>query len=78
MTYGRTDELPGPVRNHLPLHGQEIYLGAYNNAFEEYADPKKRRGNASREDVSRRVAWAAVKKVYEKDQKTGEWRQKKR
>jgi len=78
MTYGSTEELPGPVRNHLPPHAQEIYLEAYNNAFAEYADPKKRRGNASREDVSRRVAWAAVKKVYEKDQNTGEWKQKKR
>ena len=28
MTYTSVDDLPQPVRAHLPLHAQEIYLAA--------------------------------------------------
>ncbi len=73
MPYATVTELPDGVKNNLPAHAQEIYLAAYNNAFAEYQDPLKRRGNASAEDVARRVAWAAVKKEYEKDPETGKW-----
>ena len=66
-------ELPESVKNNLPQHAQEIYLAAYNNAAEQYADPQKRRGKASLEEVAHRVAWAAVKQEYRKDRKTGEW-----
>jgi cation transport regulator len=37
-----------------------------NNAWEQYKEPKDRKGDASREEVAHKVAWAAVKKVYEK------------
>lgn len=60
--------LPGPVKQHLPRHAQEIYLAAYNNAWKEYAQ------RAGREDVAHRVAWAAVKKQYRKAGK--EWTRK--
>ena len=76
MPYKRREDLPESVRAHLPVHAQEIYLKAFNSAFEEYADPAKRRGDASREETAYRVAWAAVKEVYEKDEKTGEWKKK--
>jgi cation transport regulator len=76
MPYRDIGELPAGVRHSLPQHAQEIYLAAYNNAWEEYADPKKRRGNASLEEVARRVAWAAVKKEYQKDSETGQWQRK--
>ncbi len=76
MPYQTIKELPESVRNHLPEHAQEIYKEAFNNAWEQYADPKKRRGNESREETAHRVAWAAVKQVYEKDEKSGEWRRK--
>lgn len=60
-------ELPERVRNALPMHARDIYREAFNHAWEEYADPAKRRMNLSREETAHRVAWAAVKKMYEKD-----------
>ena len=66
MPYHSLAELPDSVKNTLPKHAQEIYKEAYNNAWKEYADPDKRRGDASREEVAHRVAWSAVKDKYEK------------
>ena len=76
MPYEKVDDLPENVRNNLPKHAQEIYLKAYNTAWDEYKDPKDRRGDASREEVSHRVAWAAVKQKYDKDERTGKWKEK--
>ncbi|HUN54827.1 MAG TPA: ChaB family protein [Smithella sp.] len=67
MPYTNTSELPEPVRNALPAHAQGIYKEAFNNAWEQYADPQKRRNNTTQEEVAYRVAWAAVKKLYKKD-----------
>jgi len=61
MPYATTSELPLAVHR-LPLHGQEIFLSAFNNAWQTYAD----RGFHEREEVAFRVAWAAVKKRYRK------------
>lgn len=61
MPYARTDDLPASVRAHLPVHAQEIYSAAFNNAWQEYAD----RGG-EREETAHRVAWAAVKHSYHK------------
>jgi cation transport regulator len=77
MPYKTIGDLPDSIRNHLPEHAQEIYLEAFNNAWKEYSDPKKRRGAESQEEVTHKVAWAAVKKLYEKDEKTGIWKKKK-
>jgi cation transport regulator len=76
MPYGELDELPKSVRDNLPKHAQEIYMKAFNNAWDEYADPEERRGDASREETAHKVAWAAVKKVYEKDEESGRWKEK--
>jgi cation transport regulator len=76
MVYKNISELPESVRNHLPVHAQEIYKDAFNNAWQQYADPKHRRGNESQEEAAHKVAWAAVKQKYEKDEKTGMWREK--
>ncbi len=77
MPYQNIRDLPENVRNHLPEHAQEVYRAAYNNAWEEYKAPGKRRGDESREEAASRVAWAAVKNEYVKDEKTGEWERKK-
>ncbi len=69
-------DLPEGVENVLPKHAQEIYRKAHNKALEEYKDPKKRRGYASLEEVAHKVAWAAVKAEYEKDEETGMWKKK--
>ena len=71
MPYKTTASLPKSVRDHLPEHAQEIYLAAYNNAWKHYRKTGDRRGNASREEVAHKVAWAAVKKRYAKQ--FGEW-----
>lgn len=70
-------DLPKGVEN-LPEHAEEIYRKAHNNALEQYKDPKKRRGKESLEEAAHKVAWAAVKKEYDKDEKTGQWRRKQR
>ena len=75
MPYKTDVELPPGVRNNLPQHAQDIYREAFNNAWEEYADAAKRRGQESREEASHRVAWAAVEKEYAKDS-SGVWRKK--
>jgi len=66
MPYARISELPDNVRNVLPQHAQEIWLAAFNSAMEQYDD----------ENRARRVAWAAVKQVYEQDEE-GNWVRKK-
>jgi len=76
MPYTTTDQLPLPVRKHLPGHAKEIYLAAFNNAWEQYGDPGRRRGEESREEAAHRVAWAAVKQKYRKDDATGRWVEK--
>ena len=74
MPYKELSALPESVRHYLPKHAQEIYLAAFNNAWQEYREPQDRRGSASREAVAHKVAWAAVKQQYEK---YGEkWRRK--
>ncbi|HSA59153.1 MAG TPA: ChaB family protein [bacterium] len=60
MPYSTIDGLPERVRRALPEHAQEIYLAAFNNAWGQYAD------RADRDQVAHRVAWTAVKKIYEK------------
>jgi cation transport regulator len=71
-----TEDLPENVRKVLPKHAQEIYQEAHNNALEQYKDPKKRRGHASWEETAHKVAWAAVKEKYERDEQSGKWKQK--
>jgi cation transport regulator len=66
MPYKSTSDLPDSVRDNLPRHAQEIFKEAFNSAWDEYADPDKRRGEESREEVSFKVAWSAVKNEYEK------------
>ena len=66
MPYKNTSELPDNVKNVLPEHAQHIFLEAFNSAYEQYDQPEERRGDDSREDVARKVAWAAVKKSYQK------------
>lgn len=76
MPYKSTSDLPERVRENLPDHAQKIYLEAFNNAWDQYASPEERRGGSSREETAHKVAWSAVKQVYEKDEKSGKWRKK--
>lgn len=74
MPYNKISDLPDSVKNNLPDHAQEIYMEAFNSAFDQYDQPEERRGNASREETAHKVAWSAVKQVYEKQ--NGEWKRK--
>ena len=69
MPYKDISDLPSRVRDHLPAKAQKIFLEAFNHAFEEYSDPKKRREGGSLEEVAHRVAWSAVKRSYYKNEK---------
>ncbi|MDO8396944.1 MAG: ChaB family protein [Bradyrhizobium sp.] len=62
MPYQSVEDLPSSIQTHLPRHAQEIYLGAFNGAWTQYAA----RGPEQRESTAHRVAWAAVKRKYRK------------
>ena len=67
MPYASNDSLPPPIRSHLPMTAQDIYREAFNHAWSTYGrDPR-------REEIAHRVAWAAVKRRFEKAE-DGEWR----
>jgi cation transport regulator len=67
MPYENIQDLPDSVRNHLPKHAQEIYRSAYNSAWDQYDHEEAR---------AHRVAWAAVKDKYEKDENSDQWHAK--
>lgn len=75
MPYRTVADLPAAIREHLPKHAQRIYMSAFNNAWSQYADSRKRRGKASREETAHMVAWAAVERLYEK-REDGGWHKK--
>ena len=66
MPYHRNTELPESVKSNLPPHAQDIYRSAFNHAWQEYDRPEARHG-APREVTAHKVAWAAVKRRFEKD-----------
>lgn len=73
MPYPKRSDLPDSVKDNLPAHAQEIYMEAYNSAWDDYKDPDDRRDDATREETAHRVAWAGVKQKYEKDEDSGKW-----
>ena len=58
MPYLKNIDLPKSVRDALPEHGQTIFRKAFNSASEQYSTENEAR--------LMKVAWAAVKNVYEK------------
>ena len=66
MPYASNDQLPPPVRNHLPPAAQDIYREAFNHAWQTYGSEPRR------EEIAHRVAWAAVKHRYQKGA-DGDW-----
>ena len=55
MPYKTIAELPDNVKNSLPRHAREIYLAAFNNAWDEYRDADDRRDDSSREETAHKV-----------------------
>jgi cation transport regulator len=62
MPYTTIEDLPVSVRRHLPEHAQEIYLSAFNHAWQRYFAIAPERV----EPIAHRMAWAAVKRSYHK------------
>jgi cation transport regulator len=60
MPYRSSADLPPSVRDHLPDHAQAIFRAAFNAAFEAHS------ADARQEKTAHRIAWAAVKRSYEK------------
>ncbi len=60
MPYRANADLPDSVRSHLPEHAQDIYREAFNHAFAAHA------GEGRQEEAAHRIAWAAVKRSYDK------------
>ena len=65
MPYKSISELPDQVRSALPVSAQEIYMNAFNAAYKKFDGDEGR---------SHSYAWGAVKRIFEKDEKTGEWK----
>lgn len=57
VPYAINDELPPSVRDHLPPHAQDIFREAFKHPFGQYSGD---------ESTAFRIAWAAVKRRYEK------------
>lgn len=65
MPYRDNADLPPSVRDRLPAHAQDIFREAFNAAWSAHEnDPRQ-------EEAAFRIAWAAVKRSYEKI--GGEW-----
>jgi cation transport regulator len=62
MAYASNSQLPPSVQRHLPPHAQDIFREAFNRAYEDSGGDDAR---------AFRIAWAAVKRRYEKV--GGEW-----
>jgi cation transport regulator len=58
MPYATNRDLPTSVQRHLPEHAQDIYRAAFNHTFPAHA------GDPRQEEISHRIAWAAVKRLY--------------
>ncbi|MFN3658913.1 MAG: ChaB family protein [Pseudolabrys sp.] len=65
MPYRTNADVPPTLRTHLPEHAQDIYREAFNHAYAAYA------GDAERDRRAHMIAWAAVKRRYEKAD--GKW-----
>ncbi|MBP6892084.1 ChaB family protein [Candidatus Babeliales bacterium] len=62
MPYEVNADLPDSIKKSLPEHAQSIFRKVFNSALNQY-------GN---EEQAFKVAWAVVKKEYEKDDQ-GHW-----
>lgn len=60
MPYVTNEDLPPSVRHHLPPRAQSIYREAFNHAWSAH------RNDPRQEEAAHRIAWAAVKRLYQK------------
>lgn len=65
MPYINNQDLPESISAHLPEHALSIFRKSFNSAIQEY----------NNEITAFKVAWAAVKEKYEKNE-NGVWVEK--
>lgn len=70
------NELPEGVYEALPPAGREIYLDAYNAAYENYAVQNGVNSETERVAAAHKAAWDAVRELYVQQSATGTWRRK--
>jgi cation transport regulator len=64
MPYFSIDDLPDPVKKHLPKKAQEIYRKAFNKVWDAYRDESTLPAGGSRVELAAKIAWTEVKKEY--------------
>jgi cation transport regulator len=69
--YKSKSDLPKTLREYLPEELQDIYLKAYQRAWEEYEDTQG--GDIGREAVAHRDAMMAVEHDYVYHEDMGKW-----
>ncbi len=74
MPFTSSSNLPSDLRRILPQHAQEIFVAAFNSAYDQYDEKSERREGQSREETAHAIAWSAVKKKYTKNEATGRWK----
>lgn len=62
MPYEKITDLPEPVKHALPKHAQEIFLAVFNSCWGKH----NKKAIEEKEVVCHKMAWAAVKRIYEK------------
>ena len=65
MPYRCNAELPESVKGRLPAHAQDIYRSAFNHVWQE-CRPLAVGRTLQREQTAHKVAWAAVRRRYER------------
>jgi cation transport regulator len=70
MRYENKSELPPTIRDILPEHAQDLYLQAYQKAWDEYEEGQ---GYLSRDTMAHQQGYTAVRHEYVQDQGTGKW-----
>jgi cation transport regulator len=74
MFYTDINKLPSTIRETLPVEAQELYMEAYNAAWE--LQPAEGHHGLSPESVAHQIAWDAVNREYVHDLKLGKWYRK--
>ena len=72
--YTHLTDLPDHIKEDLPLSAQVIYFYSFNLAYEQHLG--RIANESDQENNARQAAWAAVEKLYLKDDQTGRWRRK--
>jgi cation transport regulator len=67
MPYDSITDLPETIQSILPTKAQEIFMAAFNSAWDSSCDERQ-----DKEQCANAIAWGAVKRSYEKND-AGEW-----